>query len=90
MGRLPVTTQVNTITVDPASPERVYVAGPAGVFRSDDAGQTWQAANGGLGDVEIVALSLDPARQGRVFAGAADSRIFESLDGGTTWGPWAR
>jgi photosystem II stability/assembly factor-like uncharacterized protein len=40
---------VQTILLDPTRPERLYVAiSAAGVFRSDDSGQTWRAVNRGL------------------------------------------
>jgi photosystem II stability/assembly factor-like uncharacterized protein len=40
---------VHTVLVDPTDPERLHVAiSAAGVFRSDDGGQTWQATNHGL------------------------------------------
>jgi photosystem II stability/assembly factor-like uncharacterized protein len=40
---------VHTIIQDPSRPERIYVAiSAAGVFRSDDSGQTWRARNRGL------------------------------------------
>jgi photosystem II stability/assembly factor-like uncharacterized protein len=40
---------VHTILLDPTLPERLYVAiSAAGVFRSDDGGQTWRAVNRGL------------------------------------------
>ena len=40
---------VHTILVDPSNPDRLHVAvSAAGVFRSDDAGQTWRPANRGL------------------------------------------
>lgn len=40
---------VHTILQDPSRPGRIYVAiSAAGVFRSDDAGQTWRARNRGL------------------------------------------
>jgi len=40
---------VHTILLDPTDPNRVFVAiSAAGVFRTDDAGQTWKAANRGL------------------------------------------
>ncbi len=90
MGRLSISTQIKTVTVDPERPERVYVAGPTGVFKSDDAGQTWQSASGGLEGIEVLALSLDPAKQDRVFAAAADGRVFTSDDGGASWRPWAK
>ena len=40
---------VHTILIDPSDPDRLHVAiSAAGVFRSDDAGQTWCPANRGL------------------------------------------
>ncbi len=90
MGSLPSSAGVTAVTVDPTHPERVYVTAPTGVFRSDDAGQSWGPANGGLEGVEIVALSVDPVMTDRVFAGAQDGRIFGSDDGGATWQRWGK
>lgn len=40
---------VHTILLDPTDPNRVFVAvSAAGVFRTDDAGQTWKPVNRGL------------------------------------------
>jgi len=40
---------VHTILLDPANANRIFVAiSAAGVFRTDDAGQTWKPANRGL------------------------------------------
>jgi photosystem II stability/assembly factor-like uncharacterized protein len=40
---------LHTIVVDPQDPDRIYVAiSAAGVFRTDDGGKTWRAANKGL------------------------------------------
>jgi BNR/Asp-box repeat len=40
---------LHSIVLDPGDPERIFVAiSAAGVFRSDDAGQTWRPANQGL------------------------------------------
>jgi photosystem II stability/assembly factor-like uncharacterized protein len=40
---------VHTILLDPTRPERMYVAiSAAGVFRTDDGGETWKPANRGL------------------------------------------
>src|SRR5258708_6192221 len=40
---------LHTIVLDPVNPERMFIAiSAAGVFRTDDSGQTWQAINRGL------------------------------------------
>jgi len=40
---------LHTIILDPSDPQRIYIAiSAAGVFRTDDGGQTWKAINRGL------------------------------------------
>jgi photosystem II stability/assembly factor-like uncharacterized protein len=40
---------LHTIVLDPSHPERIFIAiSAAGVFRTDDAGQTWRPMNRGL------------------------------------------
>jgi len=40
---------LHTIVLDPLNPERIFIAiSAAGVFRTDDAGMTWQPINRGL------------------------------------------
>ncbi len=40
---------LHTILLDPSHPERIFIAiSAAGVFRTDDAGQTWRPVNRGL------------------------------------------
>jgi len=46
----------------------------SGVYRSDDGGRSWRAA--GLPDAHVTALTLDPAREGVVWAGAAPSAVW--------------
>lgn len=86
MGSLPIDTLVRSIAVDTANPERVYAAGPAGLFRSDDAGQSWTPAGNNLPQ-ELLAVTLDPAAPQTVFALLADNSVWRSTDGATTWQP---
>ena len=45
---------LHTIVLDPSRPERIFVAiSAAGVFRSDDAGETWRPVNRGLRSATI-------------------------------------
>jgi photosystem II stability/assembly factor-like uncharacterized protein len=45
---------LHTIVIDPATPGRMFTAiSAAGVFRSDDAGQSWRPANRGLRSEQI-------------------------------------
>jgi photosystem II stability/assembly factor-like uncharacterized protein len=59
----------------------------AGVFRSTDSGQNWQASNVGIEDETILALAGNPSF---LFASArpddqGHGGVFRSADGGQTW-----
>ncbi|HEX9924588.1 MAG TPA: hypothetical protein VGD99_18165 [Anaerolineae bacterium] len=86
MGSLPINTVVRSVAVDAVTPERVYAAGPSGLFRSDDAGQNWTPAGESL-PAEPLAVTLDPAEPQTVFALLADNSVWRSTDGATTWQP---
>ena len=61
----------------------------AGVWRSNDLGETWELSSEGLSYGEdgtrLSKLSGLTASHGRVLAGAETAGIFESRDGGRTW-----
>ena len=84
MGSLPIL-QVHAVVVDPRDPRRVFAAGPAGVFRSEDSGLNWQPSSEGLGMVSIVALAQHPAQPDRLYAASADGKLFRSDDAARTW-----
>jgi photosystem II stability/assembly factor-like uncharacterized protein len=79
-------------------PDTVYAGvEDASLFRSTDAGQSWQEMTGlrghgtgpewgpGAGGLCLHTLLLDPARQGRMFAAISAAGAFRSDDGGQTW-----
>ena len=84
MGSLPVN-QVNAVVVDPRSPQVVFAAGPAGVFRSSDSGLSWQFSGQGLANANIVALAANPKHPDTLFAATADGLLFWSDDGAQSW-----
>ena len=75
---------VRSIAVDPLTPQRVYAAGPAGLFQSKDGGLTWTKADDRLSG-EPLAVTLDPAAPETVFVVTADGKVWKSNDGATTW-----
>ncbi|HYV93522.1 MAG TPA: T9SS type A sorting domain-containing protein [Chitinophagales bacterium] len=54
-----------------------------GVFRSDDHGQSWNAANGNIPNLEVFSFAEDASY---LYAGS-DSGVYRSSDNGLTWEP---
>lgn len=75
---------LQSLAVDPANLQRLYAGTLAdGLYRSDDAGQSWQHLPAvGVG---IPALAIDPADSRHLYILAAWERVYESQDGGQTW-----
>lgn len=75
---------VAVIAADPEDPRALYVGmgdGADGVWKSVDAGDSWQPA--GLGGLAITALAFPPV-SGALWAGTPD-KVFRSADGGASW-----
>ena len=54
-----------------------------GVFRLGPGEESWQAANRGLGRLEIISLASDDA--GGLLAGSGDGELYRTTDGGELW-----
>jgi photosystem II stability/assembly factor-like uncharacterized protein len=74
---------VRSIGVDPANANRLY-AGTlnSGVFRTDDAGASWDAV--GLEDRNVFNVAVDPVTPSTLYVGNSLG-IARSQDGGNTW-----
>lgn len=68
----------DAVVGDPRDPDRIWLGGPDGLFRSDDAGQTLVR----LQATPVSALALDPARPGHLIVGG--DGLYTSPDGGRT------
>ncbi|GGN05609.1 photosystem II stability/assembly factor-like uncharacterized protein [Actinoplanes campanulatus] len=88
---------LHTILLDPVNPDRIYVAiSAAGVFRSDDGGETWQPVNRGLQsnmelpdpDAEVGhcvhRLAMHPSRPDTLFM-QKHWDVMRSDDAGANW-----
>ena len=68
--------------VDPQWPNVLYVGTEgAGVYKSRDAGDSWQPVNDGLDDLNVFGLALDPEAPGTVYVATARS-VFRTTTGG--------
>jgi photosystem II stability/assembly factor-like uncharacterized protein len=87
---------LHTIVLDPDDPARMFVAiSAAGVFRTDDAGKTWQPINRGLHsegipdpDAEVGhcvhRIAMHPSRPSTLFM-QKHWDVMRSDDGGDSW-----
>jgi photosystem II stability/assembly factor-like uncharacterized protein len=82
-------TRVTTLIADPAEPETVWAGVEIdGLYRSRDAGRTWQAVGRGLSSRDIHALAI-VARDGsgkRLLA-STNNDVNLSTNDGETWQP---
>jgi hypothetical protein len=80
----------------PLRPERLFMQFHGGVYRSDDAGETWLDIEAGLPSPFGFPLAIDPADPDSAFViplvGAEDRvtpdakvRVYETRDAGSTW-----
>lgn len=86
----------HALRLHPARPDRLYRQDHAGVYRSDDRGQSWVEVTGGLPSDFGYALAVDPADADRAWVIPEESshmrcvcegklRVYETRDAGATW-----
>jgi photosystem II stability/assembly factor-like uncharacterized protein len=74
------------VIVDPKDPNTVYLPNVS-LYRSTDAGKTFQAIKGAPGGDDYHALWIDPSNPKRLFFGS-DQGVGVSVDGGKSWSSW--
>jgi photosystem II stability/assembly factor-like uncharacterized protein len=85
-GNLAMAGNISDIAFDPASRDRIAVAGwGIGVAVSEDLGKTWQFRNAGLPGAAVWSVAFDPAKPGRIYASVHEEALFVSQDYGLTW-----
>lgn len=77
--------EVTAVAVEPRYALAVYAATAGqGIFRSEDGGKRWMAANSGLDGLDIRGLAIAP-NDGRLHAQVQGKGLFRSFDGGRAW-----
>jgi hypothetical protein len=82
--------QTQCIAADPLRPDVVYCGTfGQGLWRSEDAGDSWQPAGEGVRYAEVMAVAVSSlervGRHGVVWVGTEPSDLFRSEDGGDSW-----
>lgn len=88
---IPERNEVRLIEASPTDGNTAYVIAAAfggahpNIFRTHDAGKTWQKIVSGLPENSIArVVREDPARQGLIYAGT-ETGVYVSFDGGDHW-----
>ena len=85
---LPETGGFRDLEVGLASPDQLFAAFRAAVFRSADGGATWTEIGPSFGPGTFVNdITLDPADPETLYVATSDEGGFKTTDGGTTWSP---
>ena len=85
MGRVPTKKTISGLLSDLSNPRILYASSGDGVFKSEDAGDTWQVMNRGLSETRVVAVALHPTQPSRVYALTESGAVFRSTDAAATW-----
>jgi len=89
VGTLP--RQINSFVVDPTNPRILYAGtgengSGSGVYKSQDAGQTWQLTAAGLPSEDVAALAINRAAPATVYAMVGvRGYVYASSDGAQNW-----
>lgn len=77
------------LAVDPGDPAWLYAGTRGdGLWRSQDAGRSWQPVAAGIPHPKVTAVAVEPATGGKphiVYAGTEPSTLSRSDDGGQSW-----
>lgn len=93
-GTQPLSGRVNAVAFDPFSPRTLYAAGAqGGVWRTDDAGNTWRPLTDTQQNLAVSSIAIDPLSPNVIYAGTGDYDglvnpgfgILKSMDSGATW-----
>jgi len=84
-GKFAEPPEVRTILVDADRPGSVVIGTQDGIFRSEDAGDSWQALPAPKPEAAVWSLLRHPGERHTLFAGYEPAQLYRSRDDGATW-----
>ncbi len=77
---------VNTLSVSPIAPQVVWAGVEGdGIYRSTDAGESWDLRSTGLPSAACLSIVVDPDDDRIAFAGSYHGGIYRTIDAGANW-----
>ena len=76
---------VRDVAVDPENPDVVYVTTDIGIYKSTNAGASWQELSFPSQSVSAYAISIDPRAPSHLLVGIDRDSLYRSENGGDTW-----
>lgn len=78
--------KIDRVATSAAAPSSLFAGGPgAGILRSDDRGETWQAISAGLPSQEVTAFAVHSFRPDTLYAWIKGQGVFRTDDNGANW-----
>lgn len=73
------------IALHPSNPNILYVATNDYIYKSRDAGHTWENLSHGMSHSRVISMAIDPVYPATVYAGTKGDAVYKSYDGGQRW-----
>lgn len=95
-GYNPGNGRINAVTIDPNNPQVIFAcAASGGVWKSNDAGETWNTNTDQFPVLGTSDVAIDPNNSNIIYLGTGDRDasdtygvgVYKSVDGGASWEP---
>ena len=73
------------IAAHPTKSNILYVATNQYIYKTRDAGRTWEKMSGGMSHSRVIAIAIDPSYPATLYAGTKGDAVYKSYDGGHSW-----